>query len=149
MKMTNMKKEKSLGYAVGKTNWYLKTLLNKQFKEAGFNITNEQWIVLKVIFENPALSQTQVAHISNKDKTNITRILDLLEKSGYIERRRDDQDRRMNRIHITEKGKGILKAVEPITQKTEDISTRSLSKEQVKTAIQILDMVCGEVKNNV
>ncbi len=144
--MTKNRKEKSLGYAIGRTNWYLKTLLNKLLKEKGFNITNEQWIVLKVISTNPAVSQTEIAEKSQKDKTNITRILDLLEKSAFIERRRDDRDRRMNRIYITGQGKKILKAVNPVTQRINDICTQSLNKEEVDKLIKSLDAVCNAIR---
>lgn len=143
--MTNTGKENSLGYAIGRTNWYLKTLLNKLLKEEGFNITNEQWIVLKVIAANPGVSQTEIAEKSLKDKTNITRILDLLEKSAYIERRKDDRDRRMNRIHITRQGRKILKAVHPVTQKTDEICTHSLNNKRVKEIIQSLDAICNRI----
>lgn len=144
--MTKNRKEKSLGYAIGRTNWYIKTLLNKFLKEEGFSITNEQWIVLKVIFANPAASQKEIAEKSLKDKTNITRILDLLEKNGYIVRRRDDRDRRMNRIHLTKEGKRILKAVNPVTQKTDEICVQSLGKKEVMELIKSLDAVCVRIK---
>ncbi len=143
--MTLNNKENGLGYTIGKTNWYMKTLLNNLLKD-GFNITNEQWIVLKVISSNPAASQTEIAEISLKDKTNITRILDLLEKSSLIVRRRDENDRRMNRIHITEKGTNKLEEVYPVTQKTEKICTSSLNKKQVKELVKTLDAICIEIK---
>ncbi len=136
----------SLGYAIGKTNWYMKTLLNKLLREEECGITNEQWLVLKVIEANPAVSQTEIAEKSQKDKTNITRIIDLLEKSGCIERRRDERDRRMYRIHATEEGKKILMTVNPITQKTEEICTQSLKKKQVKELIESLDAVCASIR---
>ncbi len=138
--------EKSLGYAIGKTNWYLKSLLNKLLKEEDCGITNEQWLVLKVVDANPAVSQTEIAEISRKDKTNITRILDLLEKSKCIERRKDDRDRRMYRIHITAHGEKILGKVNPITRKTDEICTHSLSKKEILALIESLDAVCDRVK---
>ena len=144
--MTN-NTDNSLGYAIGRTNWYLKTLLNKLLKEEGFNITNEQWIVLKVIRENPAVSQTEIAELSQKDKTNITRILDLLEKNTYIERRRDDRDRRMNRIYITKHGKKVLTAVNPVTQKINKICTQSLNEKEVNDLIRSLDAVCTSIRS--
>ncbi len=144
--MTESNNEKSLGYSIGKTNWYLKTLLNKFLKEEECGITNEQWIVLKVIEANPAVSQTEIAEKSQKDKTNITRILDLLEKRACIERRKDDRDRRMYRVHITEQGKEILNTVNPITQKTDEICTQALSKNQVMALIDSLDAVCDNIK---
>jgi DNA-binding MarR family transcriptional regulator len=138
--------EKELGYAIGKTNWYLKTLLNKLLREEECGITNEQWLVLKVIDANPAVSQTEIAEKSQKEKTNITRIIDLLENNGFIERRRDEKDRRMYRIHATEEGKKVLKAVNPITQKTEEICAQTLNKKQVKEIIDSLDAVCESIK---
>lgn len=144
--MTNYN-DNSLGYAIGRTNWYLKTLLNKILKAEGFGITNEQWLVLKVIREYPAASQTEIAELSQKDKTNITRILDLLEKSAYIERRRDDRDRRMNRIYITEQGKKILTAINPVTQKINEICTQSLNEKEVDELIRSLDVVCNSIRS--
>ena len=140
-------KEKSLGYAIGRTNWYLKTLLNKLFREEGFSITNEQWVVLKVILEYPASSQTEIAEKSQKDKTNITRILDLLEKNAWIERRRDARDRRMNRIYITEQGQTKLKTVAPVTQKIDKICTNSLGKKEKEKLINSLDAVCRAIQD--
>ena len=138
--------EYSLGYAIGKTNWYVKTLLNKLLKAEGCGITNEQWIVLKVIDANPGLTQTEIAQNSQKDKTNITRIIDLLERSGHVERRRDENDRRMYRIYRTEQGGKVLEAVNPITEKTEEICTRSLSAKEVRALIDSLEVVCDSVR---
>ena len=117
-------------------------------QEKGISITNEQWFVLKVVAANPGVSQTEIAERSLKDKTNITRILDLLEKSTFIERRRDDNDRRMYQIHITDQGKRALKAVNPVTQKIDDICTQSLNKKEVKELIKLLDAVCDGIKKN-
>lgn len=137
---------KAAGYAIGRTSWYMKTLLNKLLGENESGITYEQWLVLKVIAENPGMSQTEVAEKSQKDKTNITRMIDVLEKCGFIERRKDEHDRRMYRIHATPEGAMVLKRVGPLTQKTEEICTRSLSREQVAELIGLLDVVCSNIK---
>ena len=144
--MSKHSNELSLGYAIGKTNWYLKTLINKLLREEDCGVTNEQWLVLKVIDANPGMSQTEVAEKSQKEKTNITRIIDLLEKSGCIERKKDQKDRRFYRIHATDKGKNTLKTVNPITETTERICTQSLSKKQIEKMIALLNNVCESVK---
>lgn len=144
--MSKNSNENSLGYTIGKTNWYLKTLLNKLLREEECRITTEQWLVLKVIDANPGMSQTEVAEKSQKEKTNITRIIDLLEKSGCIERRKDARDRRFYRIHATEEGKAVLKTVNPITEKTEEICTRSLNTKQIEEIIACLNVVCDSIK---
>ncbi len=138
----------SLGYSIGKTNWYLKTYINKLLKEGGFTITSEQWLVLKVVSTNPGLSQTEIAEQCMKDKTNITRILDLLEKKGYLIRGRDDADRRMYRINITDQGTQVINAVIPLTQKTDEICAEVLQDEEIKLLVALLEKVCGNVKKN-
>jgi DNA-binding MarR family transcriptional regulator len=144
--MQKSSSEYLLGYAIGKTNWYMKTLLSRLLGEERCGITTEQWFVLKMINENPGSSQTEIAEISQKDKTNITRILDLLEKRAYIERHRDDRDRRMYRIHLTAEGKKVLKTVIPVTQKAEEICTHSLTKKQITETIKLLDSVCANIQ---
>jgi DNA-binding MarR family transcriptional regulator len=149
VEMAKNNDEKSIGYAIGKTNWYLKTLLNKLLREEKCGITNEQWLVLKVVDTNPAMSQTEISEKCQKDKTNITRIIDLLEKKGCIERRKDDRDRRMYRIHATDEGQKVLETVNPITQKTEKICTQSLNKKEVKEIINALDAICKNIKKEI
>lgn len=144
--MGRERSEKALGYAIGKTNWYMKNLLSKLLREEESGITYEQWLVLKVVSEIPGMSQTEVAERSQKDKANITRMIDVLEKCGFIERRKDEHDRRMYRIHPTKEGEAVLEKVGPITQKVENICTRSLDEGQVAEIIKLLDVVCGSVK---
>lgn len=145
--MTHSKKDNSLGYTIGKTNWYIKTLLSNLLRKEGLSITIEQWIVLKIISKNPGVSQTEIAEESLKDKTNITRILDLLEKGTLIERHRDSSDRRMNRIYITDKGKRTLIAISPVIQKTNEICTQSLTQKDMKELIKSLNAICMGIKN--
>ena len=137
---------KALGYAIARTNWHMKNLLSKLMQEEETGITYEQWIVLKVIHENPAMSQTEVAVMSQKDKANITRMIDVLETNGFIERRKDAQDRRMYRMHSTQEGRKALEKIGPITQKTDEICTRNLGDAQVAQMIELLDKVCDNVK---
>lgn len=144
--MEKINNDKALGYAIGKTNWYLKTLIGNLLREEDCGLTTEQWLVLKVIDTTPGMSQTEVAHNSQKEKTNITRIIDLLEKSGFIERRKDKTDRRFYRIHPTTKGKEALQTVNPITEKTERICTQSLTKKQVNEMVDALNVICDNVK---
>ena len=144
--MSTINNNRSVGYAIGKTNWYLKTLLSKFLRQEDCGLTTEQWLVLKVIEASPGMSQTEVAQASQKEKTNITRIIDVLEKSGFIERRTDERDRRFYRIHATPKGQEVLLAVNPITRKTEQICTESLTKEQVNVLMDTLEVICRNIK---
>ena len=54
----------------------------KQLTKAGFEITIDQWLVLKTIQENKNISQNQIAEMVFKDFASITRIIELLVKKN-------------------------------------------------------------------
>ena len=85
------------------------TLLLRRFKAAGYDVTPEQFGVLARLSFEQGLNQTQLGERMLKDRHNMTRILNLLEKHGYIERRPDSSDRRIFRIYLTEGGSRIQK----------------------------------------
>jgi DNA-binding MarR family transcriptional regulator len=139
----------TIGYAVGRTNWYMRTLFNTLIREENINLTNEQWTVLKIISTTPGISQTEIAERSLKDKTNITRILDGLEKKNHIVRDKDENDRRAYKINITKEGKKILKEVEPVLRKIERIIYDSLSKSDIDRVKKLLDSICNNIRPNI
>ena len=51
----------------------------------------------------PGMSQDQLAKLMFINKSNVARHLAALEKSGYIERRQNDDDRRVTNVFPTEK----------------------------------------------
>ena len=45
----------------------VKQYAQQQFKEMGFNITVDQWLVLKHLYEHPQMKQNALADLINKD----------------------------------------------------------------------------------
>ncbi len=79
--------------------------LRKAFQEAGYDLTPEQWSVLVRLCEEEGMSQCRLGEKTLKDRHNMTRILNRLEKKGLIERRRCAGDRRSFGIYPTETGR--------------------------------------------
>ncbi|MBO5280032.1 MAG: MarR family transcriptional regulator [Clostridia bacterium] len=55
------------------------------------------------ICNTPGMSQDQLAKLMFINKSNVARHLAALEKSGYIERRQNDEDRRITNVFPTDK----------------------------------------------
>ena len=135
-----------LGYKLARTNFYQRSLLQSLFKKYDVSITNEQWVVMKIIAGSPGLSQTEIARRSLKDKTNITRILDVLDKSGHIERHRSTTDRRRFEIRLTKKGDAALETVSPAMVEGESILHSGLTPTEVEKLKQLLDKVASGIQ---
>lgn len=112
----------------------------KQIKANGLKITIDQWLVLKSLKENPNFTQAELAEKVFKDSASITRILDLLVQSEYVEREINPNDRRKFNLSVTSKGESILaetytvvlqnrkKALERISENDIQIMSETLKK---------------------
>jgi len=74
-------------------------------------LTMNQWLVLKILYLNHAVTPTNVAKTIDADPTTISRHLDSLEKRGLIERNHDSGDRRVIQLQITPEGEQIARQI--------------------------------------
>lgn len=91
----------------------VKQYAQQQFKELGFNITVDQWLVLKHLYEQEEMKQNALAEMINKDNPTLTRIIDLLCKKGLTERVLHPTDRRSFIVRLTREGTKRVEALKP------------------------------------
>jgi DNA-binding MarR family transcriptional regulator len=85
----------------------------------GFDITIDQWQILDVIVNNKDIKQTEIAEKTSKDAASITRIIELLNRKGYVARQTDPNNRRRLVLRISNHGeKEYIKAGEVIAEFT-------------------------------
>lgn len=127
----NFRLDDSIGYVVNLVANRMKIELEEAFAAQGYDISSMQWMVLSLVIEHPGISQNALAQMSKKDKTNIARVLEKLEKKGWIERLRDGKDRRLFRLYATEAGRGLrgdlsVIAADVVERALQEIPTQSL-----------------------
>lgn len=97
----------------------------------GFEITGDQWVVLKRIHEQEGLSQREVARLTYKDPASITRILDLLRKQDLVLRNPSASDRRVHVLSLTAKGNKLVEAILPVAQEIRTQGLKDISDEEI------------------
>ena len=68
--------------------------LQKHFRQAGLDITIEQWSILYHLWLEDCLSQQELCNRTYRDKPSITRLIDNLEKQKLVKRIASKEDRR-------------------------------------------------------
>jgi DNA-binding MarR family transcriptional regulator len=73
-------------------------------------LSGKQYNVLRAIRRggDGGLPVSRIAEQMTDPRADVTRLMDRLERDGLIERRHDREDRRVVRVLLTEKGKGML-----------------------------------------
>lgn len=105
----------------------------KQLTKAGFEITIDQWLVLKTIQENKNISQNQIAEMVFKDFASITRIIELLVKKKFVTRKIDTNDRRKFELEITNNGNKIIKDIYPIVIENRKQALTGFNEQEIKS----------------
>src|SRR6185312_10108660 len=73
-----------------------------------FGITRAQWAVLARVERSEGMKQSELAELMEMQPITLTRLIDKLCDSGWIERRGDDTDRRVNRLYLRKAGRHLL-----------------------------------------
>lgn len=128
--------EKELGkvllFVLDQTNKKAKQFSQRELDRNGFGITVDQWVLLKVIEESPGLSQRDLAEKSIKDPASITRMLDLLEKKGFILREPIPGNRRQYKIQLSDAGLKFINDHMEVVQMQRERSLQGFSSEEIE-----------------
>lgn len=96
-------RNKSLGHLAGLTSRLLSHALAMRFQQADIDMTAEQWGAILVLLDGDAITQKQLGEQLYLEKSSVSRLLDGLERRGWIVRTRDPKDSRQKRIAPTPK----------------------------------------------
>ena len=121
-------------------NYYM----NKKLKQ--YNIGKHEIRTLKVINQNSGLSQNEVCSILKEDKITVSKAVKNLEKQGYINKVKDLEDKRIYRLHITEKGSFDRKDFIGITNNINQIFSRGLSDTEKTELLKLLDILQNNIQ---
>jgi len=141
--------EKSIGFLLYRTSLAMRQLLQKEIKSNGYDITAEQWGVLSRLWEEDGLSQNEIATKLCKQRPNITRILDELEKNELVIRKSIDNDRRKYVISLTDKGKDTVIALKTVAQEIKAKACEDMSEQEVLKTIETLNKIYSNIGKHI
>ncbi|GGM29647.1 MarR family transcriptional regulator [Deinococcus arenae] len=78
-----------------------------------YNLTISQFGVLEALYHLGPLSQRQLADKILRSSGNLTMVIDNLERDSLVRRDRDELDRRIMRVSLTEPGRALIGRVLP------------------------------------
>lgn len=109
-----------------------------------FELTRVQWRTLKMVGRDEGLSQAELAEHLDMEPIPVGRVIDRLEKSGYIERRADPADRRRWRLYLMPKAHAVVDEMEVIAAGLRDDALRGIGRDDFETLLRVL----AQLKHN-
>ena len=113
--------------------------MSQVFRRHG--LTSPQFDILATLQRGEGLMQQDLATRLLVTKGNVCGVLDRMEAGGWIERRPDPDDRRTNRIYLTESGRKIFAETLPDHHALVYETMGTLQSEEAKTLQRLLKVV--------
>lgn len=131
----------SLGRITHQVSRDLGRYLEYKLEDAGYAVNMYEWTVLSYLMEHRQSCQKDIAHFIGADKVMVKRIVDGLEKKGYVVREEDPNDKRFNQVVITREGNDLFKKLEPYAEEVLREAYRNISDASIHQCLNTLQEI--------
>ena len=137
--MTTPTLQGGLGYLIAD----LSRLFGRVFdrRAAHLGLTRVQWRALKRIHHDEGMTQAALADVLDMEPIAVGRVIDRLQKSGFIERRADPDDRRCWRLHLSPQSTQVVDAIEAVAVSVREDSLAGIDPGELETTLKVLGQI--------
>ena len=131
--------EENIGLLIHDVARLLRVLYDRQMSSIG--LTRSQWWLLTYLFFKDGINQSELGILMDMEKAPLSRLLDRMEKKGWVIRKNESKDRRTKNIYLSESIKPLIssmrdKAAEYRNESLSILTDKELNK--LKDILQIL-----------
>lgn len=117
-------------------------------KEAArYGITRAQWAVLSKVERQEGLKQTELAELLEMQPITLTRLIDKLCDNDWIERRSDENDRRVNRLYLKKAARPLLGKLAGLRSELTATALEGISPADAHRLLTQLESIKENVRN--
>ena len=122
---------KEIAVELNLTGCKLKQYIAAKLRKNDVPLTPEQFMLIDLLWNQGEMTQQQLADQLQKDKNSVTKLVDAIEKKGFVVRKQNPHDRRANTLVLTEKANELKpgakqKGISILDQILEGISEEEL-----------------------
>lgn len=139
--MVQLQNDELFDILVGKISATINRTFLRTFTAEGIDISIEQWTVLACLWNKDKVTQQTLCRLTAKDKPSMTRLIDKLERSNLVTRVSDHHDRRINLIHLTDKGLSLQKKATDLVQNIVGKALQNITEEELNISRTVLKKI--------
>ena len=94
---------KEIAVELNLTGCKLKQFIAAKLREKEVPLTPEQFLLIDLLWNHGSMSQQRLADMMQKDKNSVTKLVDAIERKGFVVRQQNVNDRRSNTLVLTQK----------------------------------------------
>ena len=107
-------------------------------RQSDVPLTPEQFMLIDLLWNQGEMSQQELADQMHKDKNSVTKLVDAIERKGFVVRRQNANDRRSNTLVLTEKAEILKPGAKQKGISILDKMLEGISEEELRTVLSTL-----------
>jgi len=135
--------ERNVSFLVQDVARLMRLAFDRRIKE--FGLTRSQWFALAFLHRKDGLTQQQLADQMDMERAPLSKTLARLEKNGWIIKNSTPEDKRVNKIFLSDKAKNIMPELKNEADALLDYTLCGLSVEKRNLFTDILSQVKGRL----
>ena len=93
---------KEIAVELNLTGCKLKQFIAANLRKLDVPLTPEQFMLIDLLWNQGEMSQQELADQLQKDKNSVTKLVDAIERKGFVVRQQNLNDRRSNTLVLTD-----------------------------------------------
>lgn len=114
---------------------------NFEARTRSIGVTRAQWSLIAALVRAEGCNQAQLAELMQITPISLGRLVDRMERAGWVERRAEPGDRRSYRLFLTEKAHAIRPALRKLSDETQDEALAALGPAERQQLLESLAVV--------
>ncbi len=137
---------KSIGFHLSYISREAHKYFTREYEAIHLNRGNV--FILKQLYREDGLAQNEISANLHLDKAGIARNICKLIEAGIIEKRNDKNDKRINRIFLTEKGLQLKERFQSVFSNWETKLTNGFSQEELEAFKLYVKRMISNIEEN-
>lgn len=101
-------------------------------------MTRAQWGILIHLQNRQGMSQKELSNLLEVEPISVARLVDRLARAGLVERRADERDRRVWRLHLLPAAASLMSEIDRHRQELSDFISKGLTNTERETMLSAL-----------
>lgn len=126
----------------------LKRKMSEQIESLDSEIAPMNIRVMKIITKKSPCTAIDIAHFLNRDKAQVTRLVNALINQELVKKSPNPEDKRSQLLVLTNKGEEIMTKVSNIDREMLQRMTKGMNEDELEQFSQIANKMAQNLENN-
>lgn len=138
---------RSVGYQIRSTHRLVQRALQMRIEPHG--VTLGMWYFLRVLWNEDGLTQRELSQRIGTMEPTAMSAIQAMEKSGFVRRQRNPDDRRKINVYLTKKGRDLERRLLPAGIEVVRVATKTLAAQDIDQFLALLAAIQDSLKEDI